>query len=1279
MYPSEDSVPFFPLPPIFATNPIMRDFNTMQNFLYVPFVNNTYMSMIVLNSTTGTTVDTYFKESDLIGSQIEFNLRLVTVSGKPLAGRFSVTRIRQDCDYDSLKETNGEIAEILSGNDNVTGTLNTVEFYKAAAMFKSSAYTPCQELFSSFISTSVAEMQTLSTDCILSTDDPTYMFDPCCGAYGAWFNVCSPRLITVETNQQKINYDLLNEGACDSVPCVTSMLEDYVFFSNNFTCPSAPTDKNAKYLLVRTCKAKYYSGESLECYTDDNCARWNTTCNLQTGLCKIDKHEQAKGYVRCLVESMSLSTLSFVASQLSLVSATSREEVATALLSETSHEDCFDPAWSGISYPEQKYIVQSDDPSTWIIFNCPEVRCEDTSCHIEEDACWTYGRTRIFIPARTSTEASCLSDFYCNWNSTICDGLDHGECETECNSDFSGGFCGWSEDSGLNYVAIPEIADVTSCQQKEKVCVFQSGAAESGHRTGVQPNPGQNDGSMSVIYDVVASDADCTSTFTCSLPCGLDGSTPATATSTSICANEAQCATTGYCSLNILLHNPNSTDRGACLRHRGVPGIGDPFHNYFLYPYCLPTRGELRVWTTPLTCLDQTVTRSECEADGDVWQEPLKTQDECLAPSQMGCWQPWRELGALNGQFAWSGQADNESCVAAGGTWRNYWEWYGGKWTPGVMREIEWISAPVVAQRNVWQEKIDFNQIQTLVFTAFDLEASVSLKSTSLCSTSLSQDYVATVSCDCGASKGENLCFSDDVPETPVAQSLVCNSEARNLYARKSVLRYGASSVAAGAGCVTVIASSISALEFRGQSEYSLSSHFMDFRVDLPFSFNNVHGASVGIIIGDGLVLEYSREVSGAVEICLALRDLVDLNEISETFSVWDFASSTDGDYTNLVPLGLNLHGSVEISDPEDPTLKVSVLCTEVYNLDTLQNYFPVRRSKNFQDQTRESSSERKTSRILSYLLGAMYALVAGLGILSSISACRSIFADHKKPLLTDVVILFIWIFHVLRSVYFFVIPHGFSSQSADYVLASLPTFLYFSAFSIILAFWGVTMHKKLQRNAQKLFASGIKIAIAANVILYLLFIGIIVGFRVGVKIPEPECGRRSESSLENAERTAKDISLTYGAVTAGISLLFGTTFFVVGSAIMKKFSAKSRSKRPLTLFVLTALFSVSFVLHSIFIILLVSIFNKSPSSVFSFVGLLLTEILPSFTFLVICGRVNRSAFSSTSATSHTGHSVNSGDSSRTKPSRRDTAWGSKKSEEHVELPVVVTTADNPN
>lgn len=46
--------------------------------------------------------------------------------------------------------------------------------------------------------------------------------------------------------------------------------------------------------------------------------------------------------------------------------------------------------------------------------------------------------------------------------------------------------------------------------------------------------------------------------------------------------------------------------------------------------------------------------------------------------------------------------------------------------------------------------------------------------------------------------------------------------------------------------------------------------------------------------------------------------------------------------------------------------------------------------------------------------------------------------------------------YYVVRSVYFFTLPSGVNGVVSDYVLVALPTFLYFTAFSLVVVSWYV-------------------------------------------------------------------------------------------------------------------------------------------------------------------------------------------------------------------------------
>ncbi len=277
----------------------------------------------------------------------------------------------------------------------------------------------------------------------------------------------------------------------------------------------------------------------------------------------------------------------------------------------------------------------------------------------------------------------------------------------------------------------------------------------------------------------------------------------------------------------------------------------------------------------------------------------------------------------------------------------------------------------------------------------------------------------------------------------------------------------------------------------------------------------------------------------------------------------------------------------------------------------------------------------------LSNTLGALFSLI-GLANICAIGLSLYLSTSRKtgsKWLLTDTVLVFMALFIIIRAVYFIIIPRTIAGSATDYVLSSIPTFLYFTSFSLILAFWVATVRRQMAKDSKVLVRYGTIIVIVTNVILYSFFVVLVVTYSQIVETSsQTSCGRRTEISLVKGQETQKAIAIAYAAVVAGVSLIFGIGFLYFGRAILTRMGAsdggRSTMKKRMT--IMTIIFSVTFLLHSPFILVVAAISEK-PIAIFSFLGLVFTEILPVAFFLAVSNRL-RAVYrsSSSSGTSRT-------------------------------------------
>jgi hypothetical protein len=72
---------------------------------------------------------------------------------------------------------------------------------------------------------------------------------------------------------------------------------------------------------------------------------------------------------------------------------------------------------------------------------------------------------------------------------------------------------------------------------------------------------------------------------------------------------------------------------------------------------------------------------------------------------------------------------------------------------------------------------------------------------------------------------------------------------------------------------------------FRGEEKQTLSSNFVNFNSFLYYALKNAKGADVGIVIGDGLVVNWGSETRDVL-MCIKY----DTSAISSDYPIYDFA-----------------------------------------------------------------------------------------------------------------------------------------------------------------------------------------------------------------------------------------------------------------------------------------------------------------------------------------------------------------------------------------------------
>jgi len=225
--------------------------------------------------------------------------------------------------------------------------------------------------------------------------------------------------------------------------------------------------------------------------------------------------------------------------------------------------------------------------------------------------------------------------------------------------------------------------------------------------------------------------------------------------------------------------------------------------------------------------------------------------------------------------------------------------------------------------------------------------------------------------------------------------------------------------------------------------------------------------------------------------------------------------------------------------------------------------------------------------------------------------------------------------FSIIRALYCFLIATGrlandgtSASTAIVYILAELPTFLLFTAFSLMVMAWIATLvatSKLLTSNFMKTFK---KVAIVGNAIMYSVLALIIILYYI-----IPNNTQESSMTSYNTCATLSDttsstspqyfISVVYQSFQMIIAGLTSIGFVIFGRKINNSLNVRSISKRARISKVwgLTLICAVSFICHSVVLLILASTNTFSSGGTAYIVGIIvltLVEVIPSASIILI-------------------------------------------------------------
>ncbi|EGC32617.1 hypothetical protein DICPUDRAFT_14748, partial [Dictyostelium purpureum] len=1242
---------FSPLYPSKFLNPIWTpSFNIYSEFykeikLIVPALNefkpNSYQFSFILSQKD---IDFYIKFQDfeiIKKSTLVLDSSLYDKDGKliKLSIKFDQVYSSLECDVNEFKLVIGYINNIkkkLSETNDISESINLI--FNLDYLYSTDFWMNCRDKVNNYFINKLQTEEISIKQCMYSARDPEFATDPCCSPTQLYYQCCNPSPINVTFIQTiDFNNDLIN-NECLSAECTKSVLEEYetaLWMERADVCrTSSFTVLKLAYSTTETIRGCKDVLISPICSKDSDCKDYGKIkkCNLYTRECIADFESIDKSYIKCVLENLSISSLFYLTNSTSFNS-----DTIDTLYNDHLSSDCVG----------SKSIM---DRSTYSFFS-PGLEdrynknygCLDSTCFLKHDINFDFLTKLSF---EKTPRDPCDNFGFCK--SLPC--TNSLECKNQCNAE-PASFCGYCSDENLTQCHnLNSVTNQRDCENQSSLCLLPNGEILTGKTEkectetyGECSYNNCGDISCTSIFDGVDSGCfintsnetcldkngkfldlkfyticlltfdqetcknnnfdwiDCGSKLVGECSGGYDFPLVCTTKYSNKC-NKAQCESiAGECS-DKYFFSPDSNP----LYPNGLGKCVGKHSNIEESIRCNYDEND-----SPEGCYSNRpkhFTKAKCEENiGSKWWSPALTKEDCI--SKYGCKTMLNQIPFMftfNFKF---NEMNEDTCNGCGvdsfNEWYPKYNWNAGTWKPGVYIKPKWINNQYISNKkspNTFDYQFFYNSVQKTFF----YQLNEFYRTENICRNKKAQLSMEKVLCSCiennNLSQGNiSQCFQlSDAPL--ILQINVCSG-----WIHETIFDFGKAlfnGTASNQTCQEITLSHVSKQGYTSSTPETLASNFVSYKKPPSFALFNSKNATIGYLMSDGLMIQSSEGIN-QVEICFIKNKL--LGNSNGDFPVIDIAFQIDNK-TSPLPLEIP-KGNINSTDSVYICLKVS----NVPKGDP--TYFLISRinDKDWKTMTKEIFD--KQTKVLMYILAVIFLLISLFGLYEIITIIIFYF---KKIIiqfqLIQILILIVTLFILIRTIYFFLLVNGKLQDNPvlDYILVVLPTFIYFTAFSSLIVLWYTIVFLFLKNNigtgvVKKLYS----IVITVNIILYLFFIAIVLVFQYTPLPPAYDCAGRVVTAKE-ASPSQKATNLTYAIVQAGLSFVISAAFIYLGRNLYKTISTSeknlSNTKHQKKIFILSTICSVGFLLHCIFVIVLAT---DISSMTFSFIGLVITEVIP--------------------------------------------------------------------
>ncbi|EGG20802.1 hypothetical protein DFA_00667 [Cavenderia fasciculata] len=610
---------------------------------------------------------------------------------------------------------------------------------------------------------------------------------------------------------------------------------------------------------------------------------------------------------------------------------------------------------------------------------------------------------------------------------------------------------------------------------------------------------------------------------------------------------------------------------------------------------------------------------------GSVWNMAT-TQAQCTAYGY-GCKGYDRSQNAILPSTLRFNEKDESQCTAEGDQWIPKFDWTPAVWTPAKASQLSWQTTRGIVPYTNYSSALSFEKFFGIFETATERLQSIVYKSQLLCRVSTSKNALESLTCSCFNDESNDRCF-DSIESSSNTILNPCNGiTTTNFLNNHATVQFVADSIAPDT-CVLVGIADLYSDQFIAKRVFALASSFVTYIPPEDYSVYNGAGAVVGRVISDGVSLRIFDEGVQSIDICITQTLKYDVDQ----YPTIDFAL-IDPDSGSITAFGCTFNGSIvppidpsETTNPTGDKNNNNQKCCRVPKPESIgtNDYIMIARTDDWETAPFQPFSDSDTRMI--HTLAALFLILTVFGFAQLLHFSYCFFIKKEPYKVVYLLFFFLFCFSLIRCIYFFILPSNqlpSGPNVGEYILVVLPTFLYFTSFTIVITIWYILSNTNITMY-QNVFKVINKLILVSNSVLYLFFVIIVLVFNFTNENDPPTCGGRKVTSFSNTT-PQNVVSILYAVIQALLSLVIGIAFIYFGLKIYRQFSAihakdSQQSTQKAKTFTMAAICSIGFVLHCIFIIVLVSV---SPSNInFSFAGLLITELVPVATLFITYNQI---------------------------------------------------------